>query len=222
MIGALLPAWACSAETSADAPLACLHPAERQLLAAAAVERRRREFATGRACARRALADLGTPLRGPLLRGPDGAPRWPRGIRGSITHCPGYRAAAVAFAADADALGVDAERLRPLSRRATAALTTPEERRLLPEPRTSQDADIPWETVLFSAKEAAYKAWSAHGHPLTLREAQVRITPTTADGGRLDVRHARLAMPGLRGAYALASGLVVTVAFRAVRTGTEP
>ncbi|MFF4689931.1 hypothetical protein [Streptomyces sp. NPDC001307] len=37
------------------------------------------------------------------------APRWPEGIVGSMTHCAGYHAAAVARGRSVAALGVDGE-----------------------------------------------------------------------------------------------------------------
>ena len=70
--------------------------------------RRRAEFTAGRACARTALARLGLPAA-PVLAGRAGEPRWPAGVTGSITHCAGYRACAVARTADLAALGIDAE-----------------------------------------------------------------------------------------------------------------
>lgn len=212
VLGELLPRWACVVEMYVDVPVTALYDEERQLLAPAAVERRRREFATGRVCARQALTALGVPSPGPLLRGPGGAPTWPDGVRGSITHCPGFRAAAVAFATDARALGIDAEPPGPLSPAATAALTTAAERGALPSPH----AQVPWETVLFSAKEAAYKAWAptlGPGRTLALRDARVRLVPATADSGRMEVRHERGELPRLEGAYRLTSDLIVTAAY---------
>ncbi|MGN5635089.1 4'-phosphopantetheinyl transferase family protein [Streptomyces sp. AC154] len=49
---------------------------------------RRAEFTSVRACARRAMTRLGrAPV--PVLRGPRGAPLWPPGLVGSMTHCQG-------------------------------------------------------------------------------------------------------------------------------------
>ena len=68
---------------------------------------------TGRALARQALAAIGiAPV--PIPSGPQGEPRWPSGIVGSITHCAGYRACAVGHADSFAALGIDAERDVPL------------------------------------------------------------------------------------------------------------
>jgi 4'-phosphopantetheinyl transferase EntD len=52
---------------------------------AQAVESRRGEYATVRSCVRACLARLGYP-RVPILPGAGGAPGWPAGIRGSMTH----------------------------------------------------------------------------------------------------------------------------------------
>src|SRR5262249_41084450 len=60
-----------------------------------AVPSRRREFALGRWCARRALGGLGiAPQSIPVGEGR--APTWPHGVVGSITHCREFVAAAVA------------------------------------------------------------------------------------------------------------------------------
>src|SRR6516225_8640665 len=84
-----------------------LFPAEEPAVRTAG-PRRRAEFTAGRRCAREALARLGLPAA-PVLAGRAGEPRWPAGVTGSITHCAGYRACAVARTADVTALGIDAE-----------------------------------------------------------------------------------------------------------------
>ncbi|WP_306332212.1 4'-phosphopantetheinyl transferase [Streptomyces sp. KL109B] len=67
---------------------------QEEALIARAVPKRRNEFTTVRACAHDALAGLGlAPV--PLLPDERGAPGWPPGVVGSMTHCPGYGAAAV-------------------------------------------------------------------------------------------------------------------------------
>lgn len=105
MIRELLPPDTEEAEAYGDPPQARLHPAEEPPVAHA-VESRRREFTTVRHCARTALARFGF-AGPPLLPGRRGAPRWSDGIIGSMTHCAGYRAAAVARASAA--LGIDVE-----------------------------------------------------------------------------------------------------------------
>jgi 4'-phosphopantetheinyl transferase EntD len=93
-------------------PSAPLYP-EEEALVARAVEKRRREFAKGRECARRALERFG---RGDviLLSGKDREPLWPPDVTGSITHTGGFCAAAVASRAGYRGLGIDAEPAEPL------------------------------------------------------------------------------------------------------------
>src|SRR4051794_10899097 len=69
-------------------------PVLEDVLVEKAAPKRRREFALGRACARAALKGLG---HGDAVIGKsaNGAPIWPDGIIGSITHTASYAAALV-------------------------------------------------------------------------------------------------------------------------------
>jgi 4'-phosphopantetheinyl transferase EntD len=119
--------------------------------------RRQAEFAAGRECAHAALAELGLPP-GPVPPGPAGEPRWPAGIVGSLTHCAGYRACAAARAQTVAAIGIDAEPARPLPAGLIETVATGAERRRLAELRLARP-ELPWDLLLFCAKEAVYKAW---------------------------------------------------------------
>jgi 4'-phosphopantetheinyl transferase EntD len=208
MIERLLPAGAAGAEAFDDAPESTLYPVEAAVLARA-VPKRRREFTTVRFCARQALGQLGIPPA-PLLPGERGAPRWPDGVVGSMTHCDGYRAAVVARTGTARALGVDAEPHQPLPDRVLRMVARPEELRMLAA--LPADPAVRLDRLLFCAKEAAYKAWS----PLTrerldLAAASValRADGTLAvdpPGGR-----AAAALTGLSGRWLADRGLLVTV-----------
>jgi 4'-phosphopantetheinyl transferase EntD len=92
------------------------------------------------------------------------APVWPDGIAGSMTHCRGYRAAAVARRDVVASLGVDAEPHGPLPGRVLHRVTLTRERDMLLE-RAAERDDVAWDRVLFSAKESVFKAW----FPLTRR-----------------------------------------------------
>jgi 4'-phosphopantetheinyl transferase EntD len=147
--------------------------AEEEALLARAVEKRRREFTTGRHCARAALGKLGV---GPvaILRGEKGEPLWPAGIVGSLTHCAGYRAAAVARAEDVVTVGIDAEPHEPLPDGILDQIAGAAEVAHLAELGGGCD----WDRLLFCAKEATYKAW----FPLARRwlgfhDAEVTIDP---------------------------------------------
>src|SRR6185437_1465289 len=96
MIEDILPAPVAAADSRTDLSDGRLYPEEQALLVRVA-DARRREFTTVRCCARMALAKLGLPPA-PILRGSEGAPIWPAGVVGSMTHCRAYRAAAVARA----------------------------------------------------------------------------------------------------------------------------
>lgn len=137
-----------------------LHPEERAAVEGA-TERRIREFAGGRACARRALATLGMGARA-LPMGVDGAPLWPPGYVGSITHKGSYRAAAVAPARVLRAIGIDVEPDEPLPPGVLETIASDEEvaavRALL-----AGSPGRAWDRLLFSAKESAVKAARGRG-----------------------------------------------------------
>jgi hypothetical protein len=107
VIGDILPPQVAVAEAFGDLPRVVLFPDEEAVISNA-VDKRRNEFATARACARDALAKLGMPPV-PIVPGLRGAPQWPPGVVGSITHCAGYRASAVARDRDVVTVGLDAE-----------------------------------------------------------------------------------------------------------------
>jgi 4'-phosphopantetheinyl transferase EntD len=175
VIGDILPPAVAAEEAFCDVPDVALFPDEEAVIANA-VDKRRREFATARACARGALAKLGLPPV-PIVPGLRGAPQWPAGIVGSITHCAGYRASAVARACDVITIGVDAEPHDTLPPGVLGAIAYgPEEARLAT--LAAARPDVCWDRLLFCAKESVYKAW----FPLTRRwlgfeDASVSINP---------------------------------------------
>jgi len=131
---------------------------------ATADPRRQAEFAAGRECAHAALAELGGPAEA-VPPGRAGEPRWPAGIVGSLTHCAGYRACAAARTQTVPAIGIDAEPARrPLAAGLIETVATGAERRWLADLRAARP-ELPWDLLLFCAKEAVYKAW----FPLTGR-----------------------------------------------------
>lgn len=183
MIDAILPPSVASAVAYEDDDDAAPFPDE-EVIVARAVEARRRSFATARACARRALGELGLPPVA-ILRGERGEPVWPPGVVGSITHCTGYRASAVAWRRDVASLGIDAEPHAALRRGLVGRIARAEEETLLRE-LAAADATVHWDLLLFSAKEAVYKAWfPLAGSWLGFHDAAVTIDPTA---GTLSVR----------------------------------
>lgn len=156
------------AATEAPVGEDALLPVERALIEGATPERTA-EFASGRHCARLALSCLDPDHLGvPLLRDHRGAPEWPRGVVGSITHCAGWTGAVVArsrrspLGRGVRALGLDAEPIAALPAGVVEVIASQDEREALTR-LGAERPGIPWDTLLFSAKEATYKAW----YPLT-------------------------------------------------------
>lgn len=143
-------------------------------LVANAVEGRRREFATGRACARNALAKLGI-MPAPIPAGERGEPLWPDGIVGSITHCEVFRAAAVAHASQVMGVGIDAEPNAPLPAGLLGDIALPQEQAWI----RALAGEVPgtcWDRLLFTIKEAVYKVWFPIAHRwLGFEDALVEI-----------------------------------------------
>jgi 4'-phosphopantetheinyl transferase EntD len=148
VIEQILPAAVTAVEAFTDPPDVLLFP-EEEALVAQAVDKRRREFATARGCARSALATLGF-AAAPILTGDKGAPQWPAGVVGSITHCAGYRAAAVARSDQVRSLGVDAEPDDVLPHGVLDVVSLPAERDRLWQ-LTAAAPGTCWDRLLFSA-----------------------------------------------------------------------
>jgi 4'-phosphopantetheinyl transferase EntD len=143
---------------------------------------------------------------------------------GSITHCDGYRACAVASAHTLLTLGIDAERHAPLSDGVWQEVAQGRERELRMRNGVVARAGVHLDAVLFSAKEAVYKAW----FPLARRWLDfddVELSIDASDG----TFRASLLVPGpriagaplteLRGRWTVGGGVVVTAV--AVPAATE-
>ncbi|MBJ8344969.1 4'-phosphopantetheinyl transferase superfamily protein [Antrihabitans sp. YC2-6] len=163
-----------AAELFTDPPGLKPHPLEESMISRA-VEKRRREFIGARHCAREAMAKLGVEP-GPVLRGDRNVPVWPRGLVGSLTHCEGYRGAALGYSMQFRSVGIDAEPHGPLPEGVLDHVSLPEERTWL----AAQGGEIHWDRLLFCAKEATYKAWfPLTGRWLGFEDAHITFT---ADG----------------------------------------
>lgn len=199
----LLPEFVAAETADAGEDSAPLLPAE-EALVARAVEARRRELALGRQCARRALARLGA-TSGPILAGARGEPLWPTGYVGSITHCRGVVAAAVARAHDLVGLGIDAEPAEELEPPLLPKVCTPEECRW---GARIGDA-LPWGKLIFSAKEAVYKCvYPTRGILLDFQDVTLRIE----GAGEFFAESSRCEVSGVRGRWAMTRTHVLTAA----------
>lgn len=133
-----------------------------------------------------------------------------------MTHCAGYRAAALARASDAFALGIDAEPHQPLPEGVLDVVARPEERSWIAG--QGGGTGVWWDRLLFGAKEAVFKVWyPLTGRELDFDEAVVDFRPReVAPGHASGVFDARLLVPGprmlteLSGRWLVRDGLSVT------------
>ncbi|MEU9647513.1 4'-phosphopantetheinyl transferase superfamily protein [Streptomyces sp. NPDC048110] len=183
--------------------VACLFPAEQAVVRGLSGERQR-EFAGARRCAHRALTRLDI-VPEPLLPDVSGAPRWPRAAVGSLTHCPGYRAAVVAPAGEYAAVGIDAEPAAPLPAVVAARFLADAERRSARALGAALGGSA--DRLAFCAKEASYKAFSPWlGRRWGVRDFAVRLA---ADGLFRGV--APEVRKGFEGRWEVRSGYLVAV-----------
>lgn len=133
---------------------------------AAAVPKRRREFASGRALLRELIGDNVT-----IPAMASRAPSLPAAVCGSLAHDDTWAVAVITREPAIAALGVDVEPVGALAEDVAALILRPEESGL--------DAHL-----AFTLKEAAYKAWSGLGGRI-LDHHDVAVT---VDGGSFEAR----------------------------------
>ena len=139
---------------------------EEAAYAASVVQTRALQFATGRHVARAALRRIGVaaceiPRNGRL-------PVWPPSAVGSIAHTESLAAAIVGPATGHDGLGIDIEGRTAVSPEVAERVLSPAERAWLPAPE--------WRTMVFSGKEAIYKAvYPLTGEFLGFRDVELDI-----------------------------------------------
>jgi len=135
---------------------------------------RRAEYATGRACAHAALAALDASGATAIQRDERGAPIWPDGVTGSISHTEGFCAAVAAQTSPTLAsIGLDIERIDRVGERVRRRILTASE---LAAVEAMPAAEAQRRTAMtFAAKEAFYKA-------------QYQLTSTYLGFGAVEVR----------------------------------
>jgi 4'-phosphopantetheinyl transferase EntD len=134
----------------------------------------RRASGAARIVARGLLAKLGASPEVELPRSASGAPQWPPGFVGSLSHDDRFAVAAVARAPTILSVGIDVEPPLPLPEDLLDMVATPSERRQL-------RGDLVSARLLFCVKEAVYKAT----HPidgvfLEHHDVEVRLTNSVA------------------------------------------
>lgn len=232
MLANLLPPEVAVEEVFGDPEDAVLLPGEEAVIARA-VDKRRLEYTTTRHLARIALGRLGLP---PVAIGTGGnrEPLWPNGIVGSMTHCRGFRAVAVArvgntgfpdvgdaargvspsavSVATVTGIGIDAEPHGPLPDGVFDTIARPDEMAALAE-LAAQRPQVRWDRLVFSAKESVYKAWFPVARRwLGFGEASVEFLPESDLSGTFSARIRQSGAPITRmtGRWTIESGLVLT------------
>ena len=134
----------------------------------------------------------------------NGAPLWPQGIVGSITHSTTHAAAAIAQDSRLRGLGIDMETVSRVSPAiANKILTTPELTTLQCHPDPTEKQRLL--ALFFSAKESIYKCL----HPLLqcrigFEDARIECEPDQSSIKIVLCPHIQSALPGaehLRGSY---------------------
>lgn len=207
MLERILPDVVEVAESWGDSQDGVLAPEELELVRNAR-PKRVAEFRSGRLCARRALAQLGIAPAPLGVRGKR-APRWPTGVVGSITHCTGFVAAAVARSEDLFGIGIDAEPNERLPRGVLHRIASPAEEAWA----VSAQGEVAGDRLLFCIKESIYKVWSpATDEWLGFEDAFVEVDLATRtfraqlSPVRLDGKPPELAV--LHGSFAVEQGIV--------------
>jgi 4'-phosphopantetheinyl transferase EntD len=210
LVRPLLPPGVAAAVRDPGGDLPAPLPEESVALSPRAVDKRRREFAAGRAAARDAMGQLGLDPA-PVVAAEDRAPIWPDGLVGSISHCRDCAIAAVAQERDIRSLGIDVEQGTPLEARLLPSICSERERAWL----RAGDQPLLLAKLVFSAKEAAYKCQ----YPLSRRlfgfdamELDVdlerrRFTAVfTQDQGPFSRGYS------IQGRFAIGAGVIITLA----------
>lgn len=173
----LLP-LGCAAQAcdSTIADISRLCPSEYQVVRQC-IPSRQADFAAGRTAARAALHKLGLPST-EIMADKTGAPMWPKGVVGSISHTDELAIAVVGLCGFVNALGVDIEIKGSVDEDVLTIIATEEEQCWLQNQPIDKQAL--WRTVLFSAKESFYKMQ----HPFTRQWLDFRdvcLTPELPD-----------------------------------------
>ncbi len=178
-----------------------------------AVPARVRSYVAGRHCAMRSLRDLDSgaadpPTPVPPGTGPLGAPMWPAGVVGSITHSAALAIAVVARGVAVRGLGIDCELVMSAdAAEEVADRVVPEANRTAPFRREAATFDrAAFVSAVFSAKESVYKCLN----PLTgafFGFEAVTLESVDRAGGTMGFRVTRDLGPGAP------EGLALTVRF---------
>lgn len=209
-LASILPE-ACTIAVAQIEPQANAFPEECAHLADAAPHRVN-EFLTGRRCARVALASQGVNAAA-ILADADGVPVWPDSWRGSITHSRGICAAVVGAESRYAYLGLDLEKTNRLGEAAIRRVVHADEAAWVA-------GDQSRASLLFSAKEAFYKAqfphWRCPGnfHDLVLEVDEAKQVARIAKLSEQFPQKLRAEADAFQFSYQFVDDYVVTLCWR--------
>jgi 4'-phosphopantetheinyl transferase EntD len=184
----LFPPGVAAAELREKGDPGLLFPEEAVYLGRA-VLKRAQEFAAGRLCARRALAQFGI-VDFPIRVAEDRQPIWPDHMVGSITHTAGFCAAVVAERRVTGAVGLDSEVVGDVNGEIWPSICVPYETAWLASLPASQRAAAV--TLIFSAKEAFYKCqYPVVRESLDFRDVSVEAAAWGVPSGVFTIHPAR-------------------------------
>ena len=179
-----------------------LLPAER-FAVAGAVDRRRHEYATVRACARQALHALGHSHAKwiAIPSGADREPLWPEGYVGSLSHSSQLCCAAVALQSSTQSLGIDVECNVEMDSSMIDAICSPAE--IDEASRVQAISPNQFSLLAFSAKEAFYKAYfPLTRHFLDFADVLLKLQSGDKSGGTFSISlRAGLPLSGREGRF---------------------
>lgn len=167
-----------------------LFPGEAQSLGPVS-PKRLQEFAAGRVCAHRALAEFGFGDH-PLWMNDDRRPCWPDAVVGSISHTTGICGVAVARKKQFRAIGLDMEIIGRVTSEIWPAMCTPEEIRWLAGMPSAEQSR--YAALTFSAKESFYKCqYELTGQWLEFEDVMLEaVVITGTDAGCYVLRPRRM------------------------------
>jgi phosphopantetheine--protein transferase-like protein len=207
LLSQLFPGCVATACRPVSGAFPALFP-EEEALVARAVEKRRREFAAGRACAREALAALGS-AAAPILHDDVSAPVWPAGIIGALSHSYTWAGAALARRSDLAGLGLDIETVERVTMSISRKVLTETEAAFMERLPDSERKH--YLALAFSIKESVYKCLAPLvAASLNFSDACIRVIDAASVEVRMGSRISRL-MPAcetMTGRYFLHEGCV--------------
>jgi 4'-phosphopantetheinyl transferase EntD len=188
LVCSLFPPGVAAAELRENGDPGLLYPEEAVYLGRAVVKRAQ-EFAAGRLCARRALAEFGI-ADFPVRVADDRQPIWPDHMVGSITHTAGFCAAVVAERRRIGAVGLDSEVVGDVNGEIWPTICVPLETAWLASlPALQRAAAV---TLIFCAKEAFYKCqYPAVRESLNFRDVSVAAEEWGASTGIFTIHPVR-------------------------------